>query len=278
MEDKYISPFDEDRKNPLEKRTTEGNEEIISKEELIGFNTNIIVAAVLGLVILFTLLIILSSVNHKGKTSNAKITYKEEKKFDIPGGKVGDWAKSLVYIESGRVVNDQVYPEKSGSGSVITKNKWIITNSHVIHSSDAVIITFYDGKRFLADVIKEDPVIDIAILKLRDENNYPSLTIDKEEAKIGDKIMVMGFPLGSSLGSELTLTDGIVSSKRKDQNGNLFFYQVNAAINPGNSGGPLLNNETGKLIGIVTSKIKDAENIGFARPITILLREFSLDN
>jgi S1-C subfamily serine protease len=68
----------------------------------------------------------------------------------------------------------------------------------------------------------------------------------------------------------MTLTDGLVSSIRKNETDQIIWYQVSAAVNPGNSGGPLIDAQSGKVLGIVTAKINEAENIGFARPISLV--------
>lgn len=168
---------------------------------------------------------------------------------------------SVVYIE----VNTSFGPA-SGSGVIITKDGYILTNSHVIADSTSIQVTLASGQSFSATVISDDPNLDLAILKLTSSrNDFPEATLGNyADIVIGEGVLAMGFPYSFDLGIELSVSSGIVSALRFSEG--YQYIQTDAAINPGNSGGPLVN-LNGEVIGINTWGFTLGEGLGFAIPI-----------
>tara|TARA_R110000765_G_scaffold366084_2_gene456211 strand:+ start:2004 stop:3077 length:1074 start_codon:yes stop_codon:yes gene_type:complete len=160
----------------------------------------------------------------------------------------------------------------SGTGFYSLENDIIITNYHVVSGCLTVSIEGRDKNRCLAEVVYINPGKDIAFLKV-DQLPKPSDTVlinHSTELLARDKVIVLGYPFGMPF----TITEGIISNPRQiigDSN----FIQTDAAINPGNSGGPVVN-EKGELIGIVTSKFSEADNMGFAIPLETLQQELEI--
>lgn len=159
-----------------------------------------------------------------------------------------------------------------GSGFVYDKEGHIITNEHVVHNADKIVVTFLDGKSYRAQVVGQDVFTDLAVIKVNASSDvlFPLQIGDSSKLKVGEQIAAIGNPFGLS-GS---MTSGIVS-----QVGRLLpspdrafqipdIIQTDAAINPGNSGGPLLNMR-GQVIGINTaiqSGSGEFSGVGFAIP------------
>ena len=169
------------------------------------------------------------------------------------------------------VFNQTVQNASAGSGFIITKDGYIVTNYHVIDSADTVKVTLYDGATYDAKIVGGDEDYDIAVLKI-DATDLQAVTFgDSTKLQVGESIAAIGNPLG-----ELTfsMSEGIVSSVDRAINvdGTPFnMIQVTAAINPGNSGGPLFNTY-GEVVGIVSAKYSSyasnsVEGLGFAIPI-----------
>ena len=165
-----------------------------------------------------------------------------------------------------------------GSGFVIHKNGYIVTNAHVVDRTTDVKITFDDQTSYDAEVVAEDRAHDLALLKIEPKSALPVLQFgDSSDLMIGETVIAIGNPLGY----QHTLTTGVISATDRDlkltsaRTGQPVVYanliQTDAGINPGNSGGPLLN-VLGQLIGINTAIRSDAQNIGFAIPINTLKR------
>lgn len=159
-----------------------------------------------------------------------------------------------------------------GSGFVINKDGYIITNSHVVRSAgrnaDEIIVKFVgedNGKGHLAEVVGVDELTDVALLKLKNPKDDIVATPlgDSDQAKTGEWVIAIGNPYGHTH----TVTQGIVSALGRNIPGaRAEFIQTSASINPGNSGGPLFNLK-GEVIGINTAINPQAQNIGFAIPI-----------
>ncbi len=165
-----------------------------------------------------------------------------------------------------------------GSGFVIHKNGYIVTNAHVVDRTTDVKITFDDQSSYDAEVVAEDREHDLALLKIEPKSLLPVIQFgDSSDLMIGETVIAIGNPLGY----QHTLTTGVISATDRDlklanaRTGQPVVYanliQTDAGINPGNSGGPLLN-VLGELIGINTAIRSDAQNIGFAIPINTLKR------
>lgn len=241
------------------------------------------IAGVIFIVFLILLLLIASCSRKKREKTNINKNEqimegkRDDRKVELPESGLGEYAKAVVFIESGNLnsYDNNILLDKSGTGFIFSDEGMILTNNHVIEGSEYVYVNYYNGQYTLADIIEKDENIDLALLKAKypDDVKPLSLGID-EDIKIGKSIMVMGYPLGSKLGREMTLTKGIISSIRRNEQNELVWYQIDAAVNPGNSGGPLLDEQTGKVLGVITAKITEADNIGFARPIKTVYKYF----
>lgn len=160
------------------------------------------------------------------------------------------------------------YTEESlGSGVIISKNGYIVTNNHVIKGATKIYVKLSNGKTFKARVIGKDPQVDLALLKIDDGDNLPVAILgDSSKSQIGEWVLAIGNPFGLGW----TVTNGIISAKGRAIGGPYEdFIQTNAAINPGNSGGPLINMK-GQVIGLNTAIIKGAQGIGFSIPVNVI--------
>lgn len=160
----------------------------------------------------------------------------------------------------------------AGSGFVLTPDGFIATNYHVIGDADTIKVTFYNGDSYDAEVVGGDEDYDIAVIKVEAENLKPVTMGDSTLLNVGDRVLVIGNPLGELTFSQ---TGGMVSSVNRaiDVEGVPFnMIQTDASINPGNSGGPMFN-QYGQVVGIVSAKYTQsssgasAEGLGFAIPI-----------
>ncbi|OGF24176.1 hypothetical protein A3H09_02520 [Candidatus Falkowbacteria bacterium RIFCSPLOWO2_12_FULL_45_13] len=160
-----------------------------------------------------------------------------------------------------------------GSGFVITPDGFIVTNKHVIIDAEAdYTVLMNDGKKYAAKVIGQDPIIDLAVLKIN-AANLPTVELgDSANLKVGQTVIAIGNALGEFRN---TVSTGVVSGLARSVTAGSFgaaaeqlvnLIQTDASINPGNSGGPLLN-IAGQVIGINSAMAQNAQNIGFAIPI-----------
>jgi len=153
----------------------------------------------------------------------------------------------------------------AGSGVIISKDGYILTNNHVVEGAKELTVTMADKGEFKAQVVGRDPKTDIAIIKIDAGENLPAANIgDSDQIKVGDWVLAIGNPFGLSH----TVTSGIVSAKGRVIGAGPYddFIQTDASINPGNSGGPLFNMK-GEVIGINTAIIPEGQGIGFAIPV-----------
>lgn len=146
-------------------------------------------------------------------------------------------------------------PSKStGSGVIISKKGYIVTNNHVIKDATKVDVTLSDNRKFEAEVMGTDPSTDLAVLKIIGENLPIVELANSDETRVGEWVLAIGNPFELTS----TVTAGIISAKGRDisildgQYKIESFIQTDAAVNPGNSGGALVNTD-GKLIGINTA-------------------------
>ncbi len=183
-------------------------------------------------------------------------------------------SKDVVNIASVRMVKDQllrIFPiEGVGSGVIIDKKGYILTNNHVIERADKLKVTTTDGNVFDGIVVGTDKITDLAVIRIESKEALPFAELgNSDELRIGQIAIAIGNPFGLSGGP--TVTAGIISAlsrKLQFENGILELVQTDASINPGNSGGPLINTN-GEIIAISTAKIPYAQGIGFAVPINV---------
>lgn len=174
--------------------------------------------------------------------------------------------------------------EWSGTGFALN-NGYVVTNYHVIENAKSISIKGIKGdftSKYNATVIATDKYNDLALLQISDNSfkGFGSIpyNVKTSVSDVGEDVFVLGYPLTSTMGDEIKLTTGVISSKTGFQ-GDVSLYQISAPIQPGNSGGPLFDNK-GNLIGIVNAKHKDAENVGYAIKTSYLknLIESSISN
>ena len=164
----------------------------------------------------------------------------------------------------------------SGTGFLVSKDGYVLTNNHVVANMDRITVQLTDRREFTARIIGRDPQTDVAVIKIEGKN-LPAVTLgDDETTRVGEWVLAIGNPLGL----DFTVTAGIVSAKQRANqlrglNNDTYaiqdFIQTDAAINPGNSGGPLVN-ARGEVIGInaaIASQTGTYTGYGFAIPITL---------
>ncbi|BET22293.1 S1C family serine protease [Solobacterium moorei] len=161
----------------------------------------------------------------------------------------------------------------AGSGVIISKDGYIVTNNHVIDGAQKITVKTSDGTEYDAKLVGTDAKSDIAVLKVDANDLTPATLGDSSKISVGDTAIAIGNPLGTLGG---TVTDGIISATSRElvvNNESMKLIQTNATINSGNSGGGLFDGN-GNLIGIVQSKDSGKsssgatiEGIGFAIPV-----------
>jgi S1-C subfamily serine protease len=149
-----------------------------------------------------------------------------------------------------------------GSGFLVDATGVFVTNFHVIDRATTVMAKLADGREFaVTGIVALKPDLDLAILKI-DAQGLPVVTLgDSETAKVGQRVVAIGSPLGF----ENTVSDGLISAIRESGPGGKVF-QITSPVSPGSSGGVLMNTE-GKVIGITFAQVTEAQNLNFAIPI-----------
>lgn len=154
-----------------------------------------------------------------------------------------------------------------GSGFIINREGYIVTNNHVIQKAKDITVILYNKEQYPAKVIGADAKTDIALIKIDAKKDLPVAPLgDSDKLMEGESVIAIGNPFGLSE----TVTTGIVSAKGRVIGAGPYddFIQTDASINPGNSGGPLINFH-GEVVGINTAIVAAAQGIGFAVPINI---------
>lgn len=159
--------------------------------------------------------------------------------------------------------------KSSGTGFVITKDGYVITNNHVIENAKSIKITGINDDyqtSYSAKVEITDAQNDLAILKITDVNfkglSSVPYSFKFNTSSVGEDCFVLGYPLISTMGTDIKLTTGVISSKTGYE-GSVSEYQISAPVQPGNSGAPLFD-KNGNIIGVVKAKHTQAENAGYA--------------
>jgi serine protease Do len=181
--------------------------------------------------------------------------------FGPDDGIFGDFLRR----QFGDIPDRELKQRSLGSGFVVDREGYIITNNHVVEKADDIKVKLADGREFQAKVVGRDPKTDLALIRLSNPpKGLPVLQLgDSEKMRVGDWVLAIGNPFGL----ELTVTKGIISATGRVIGSGPYdnFLQTDAPINPGNSGGPLINLK-GEVIGINTAIIASGQGIGFAIP------------
>ncbi len=198
-------------------------------------------------------------------TSTVKIPGNPFKQFFGPDeGPFGDFFHHYF----GNVPDREMKQQSLGSGFIIDKDGYIVTNNHVVAGAEEIKVKLADGREFKAKVIGRDEKTDLALLKISSLfKNLPVLPLgDSDKMRVGDWVIAVGNPFG--LGH--TVTQGIISATGRVIGSGPYddFLQTDAPINPGNSGGPLIDLK-GEVIGINSAIIATGQGIGFAIPSNI---------
>jgi serine protease Do len=154
-----------------------------------------------------------------------------------------------------------------GSGFVMNREGYVLTNNHVVEDADQIKVKLTNGKEYDGKIIGRDPKTDLALIKIKASSDLQPLNLgNSDDLKVGSWVVAVGSPFGL----EQTVTAGIVSAKGRVIGSGPYdnFIQTDASINPGNSGGPLINMK-GEVVGINTAIIASGQGIGFAIPINM---------
>ncbi len=207
-------------------------------------------------------------------TSKAQETTQQTPDFGMPDipedNPMHDFLKKFFGDHGGNSPHQQLPRSSLGSGFVISKDGYVITNNHVIKEADEIIVRLSDRREFVAEVVGKDARSDLAILKI-DANDLPVVKLgDSSKLKVGEWVLAIGSPFGF----DHSVTAGIVSAKgRSLPNENYVpFIQTDVAINPGNSGGPLFNMQ-GEVVGVnsqIFSRTGGFMGLSFAIPVDVV--------
>ena len=252
----------------MDQKYDRDTEIIIEKSQV---NIRPLIYAIFAIVFVIILLLIFSNTmdtpsSHPAKNAAPKEIFGEAVTPIQPPAEdsdvIGRAIQSLVFI----LVTDQTGRVSSGSGFIIDNSGTILTNHHVVNSAARIVVWGINGKSSTASLERYHANLDIATIRVSQSLGVPPIKLgNSSQVKLGATVLVLGYPSADVLGSEPTITSGILSSIRPAENPE--WFQIDAAVNPGNSGGPLIRKDTGEVIGIVTSKLQQAEGISFARPI-----------
>ncbi len=202
------------------------------------------------------------------RTSKKILGQELYKQFEGPGGEY-DWFDEFFKKFFDRLPEQDLKQKSLGSGFIISRDGYVLTNNHVIKEADEIFVSLSDNEEYKALIVGKDDNTDIALIKIDSQrDDFPvSVLGDSDMLEIGDWVIAIGNPFGFGH----TLTQGIVSAKARVIGAGPYdsFIQTDAAINPGNSGGPLIN-MNGEVIGINTAIVSSGKGIGFAIPINMV--------
>ena len=165
-----------------------------------------------------------------------------------------------------------IFAQSSGTGFLISNNGYIATCYHVIEGATELSVTGINNdfsRKHRARIVATDKANDLAILKIDFNVEMPiSYSFKWDVSEVGQEVFTLGYPLKTTMGEEIKLTNGIISSKSGFQ-GDITTYQITVPVQPGNSGGPLFD-KNGFVIGVINAKHTGAENVGYAVKSNIL--------
>jgi serine protease Do len=189
-----------------------------------------------------------------------------------PGGPDGPFSDFFRYFYDDRGKQPRPARPSQGSGFIVSKDGYIITNHHVVDGADILTVTLSDRRELTAELIGSDERSDVAVLKIQSKNDLPVVRFgNSEELKVGEWVLAIGSPFGF----DYSVTAGIVSAKSRSlpQDNYVPFIQTDVAINPGNSGGPLFNMK-GEVVGVnsqIYSRTGGFMGLSFSIPVDVVL-------
>ncbi len=190
--------------------------------------------------------------------------------FEQYEGPFGDFFRKF-FEEEGRIPRQPNPAQSLGSGFIVSPEGYVITNHHVIAQADEVIVRLQDRKEYIAQIVGSDSRSDIALLKIKSNEKFPTLKFAKPDAlQVGEWVLAIGSPFGF----DYSVTAGIVSAMGRNlpRDNYVPFIQTDVAINPGNSGGPLFNLK-GEVVGVnsqIYSRTGGFMGLSFAIPINVV--------
>jgi len=174
----------------------------------------------------------------------------------------------LTYSEPVEGISAGRIPTATGSGFLLGPEGYVVSNHHVVKDAQWIQVRLADGRMFDAELVGSDPDTDLALLRVVDGTDLPSVVLgDSDRLEVGDWVVAIGNPFGL----DRSVSHGLISAKERVLGvGPLDdFIQTDALINPGNSGGPLFNMR-GEVVGVNSAVISNAQGIGFAVPINMV--------
>ena len=153
-----------------------------------------------------------------------------------------------------------------GTGFIVNNDGLVVTNKHIVTGSNRVSLRLVSGASYTANVIDEHDTLDLAYLLIESNDQFTPIAVgDSDNVRVGESVIVIGFPVALALGVEPTVSQGIISARRDGR------LQTDAPVNPGNSGGPVLD-QFGNVVGVIVSRLEESggrniTGIGFAIPI-----------
>lgn len=208
-------------------------------------------------------------------TAPAVVNVYTQKRVQRVNPFAGDPFFERFFREFGGLGSGRSMQNSLGSGVILTKDGYVVTNNHVVGGADEVRVVLNDKREYDAEIVFLDAQSDLAILKLDGAANLPVLDLrDSDTLEVGDLVLAIGNPFGVGQ----TVTSGIVSAlartggaRRRGGVGG-YFIQTDAAVNPGNSGGALVD-MSGRLVGVntaIVSRSGGSNGIGFAIPANLV--------
>jgi len=251
-------------------------EALAGEEKLLAIIKYLLKPAIFGLAMAIGILFAFPEFRENSKqllddyTNTPLVSYSQAARRAAPAV-VNIYTRS--FLQSYVNVNTQIESQGLGSGVIMSKQGFVLTNLHVIANSDQIVIALQDGRIFNAELVGGDIITDLAVLKIDGSPDLPIIPQnDQLSTQVGDVVLAIGNPY--NVGQ--TITQGIISAAGRNgmsSTGRQDFLQTDAAINRGNSGGALINTR-GELVGINTSAyhlndITDTYGISFAIPYVL---------